>query len=99
MDIPIMVKTALQEIDQDAEIILFGSRARGDHSMESDWDFLILSRQGDSIQHRDKIREALYEIELISGQVITPIFEHPDSWIRLQQTSFFKEVRKDGVPV
>ena len=36
------VKQTIHEIEPDADIILYGSRARGDAHPESDWDFLIL---------------------------------------------------------
>ena len=36
------VKQTVHEIEPEAEIILYGSRARGDANSESDWDFLIL---------------------------------------------------------
>lgn len=36
------VKQSVHEIEPDADIILYGSRARGDAHAESDWDFLIL---------------------------------------------------------
>ena len=36
------VKKAVNEIEPDAEIILYGSRSRGDSTTESDWDLLIL---------------------------------------------------------
>ncbi len=38
------VKTAIQDVVPDAEIILYGSRARGTAHPDSDWDFLILFR-------------------------------------------------------
>jgi len=39
------VKEAVYEISPNADIILFGSRSRGDYTEESDWDFLILIDQ------------------------------------------------------
>jgi len=36
------IKHAVHEVEPDAEIILYGSRSRGDALAESDWDFLIL---------------------------------------------------------
>ena len=36
------VKQTIHEIEPEADIILYGSRARGDAHPESDWDFLIL---------------------------------------------------------
>jgi predicted nucleotidyltransferase len=37
------VKQTVKEFDPNAEVILFGSRARGDYKKDSDWDFLILT--------------------------------------------------------
>lgn len=37
------VKQAVRELDPEAEIVLYGSRARGEAGRESDWDFLIPS--------------------------------------------------------
>ena len=34
------VKQLIHQIEPEAEIILFGSRARGDAAPDSDWDFL-----------------------------------------------------------
>jgi predicted nucleotidyltransferase len=36
------VKQAVHEVEPEADIVLYGSRARGDAHAESDWDFLIL---------------------------------------------------------
>jgi predicted nucleotidyltransferase len=37
------VKSAINSVDPQAKVILFGSRARGDEKQSSDWDFLILA--------------------------------------------------------
>lgn len=36
------IRQAVREVEPDAEIILYGSRSRGDAVLESDWDLLIL---------------------------------------------------------
>jgi predicted nucleotidyltransferase len=36
------VKTAVHALSPEAEIILYGSRAKGTARADSDWDFLIL---------------------------------------------------------
>ncbi|MER3497893.1 MAG: hypothetical protein C4308_04290 [Chitinophagaceae bacterium] len=37
------IKKAVLQIDHSADVILFGSWARGDFKDESDWDILILT--------------------------------------------------------
>ncbi len=52
------VKQAILEIEPRAEIVLYGSRSRGDFGEESDWDFLVLvegtvdDERIDNIRHR-----------------------------------------------
>ena len=57
------VKNAVQEIEVEAEILLYGSRARGDSIDQSDWDFLILLDGKVDDKRTDRIRHRLYEVE------------------------------------
>jgi len=58
------VKRAVAEREPDADIVLYGSRARGDATADSDWDFLVLvngqvdERRKRAIRHR--LRESTY---------------------------------------
>jgi len=38
-----LIRKNVDEIDDNAEIILYGSRARGDERQDSDWDILVLT--------------------------------------------------------
>jgi predicted nucleotidyltransferase len=42
----VRVKEIVHQYDPRADIILYGSRARGDATPDSDWDHLILAHQG-----------------------------------------------------
>jgi len=42
MPILIKIKESVREVEPESEIMLFGSRARGDERADSDWDLLIL---------------------------------------------------------
>ncbi len=42
------------------KIILFGSRARGDHREESDWDILVIVSDNTSSQKTKQLRRNLY---------------------------------------
>lgn len=48
------IKNRVREKDRAAEVILFGSRARGDAKPESDWDILILLNQPEVTRARGR---------------------------------------------
>lgn len=84
-------------MDDKAEVILFGSRARGDFHNESDWDFLILLDEGEDFKVRNIIREKLFNKELETGEIFSLIVHSREYWERLQLSYFYKEVSKDGI--
>lgn len=82
-----------------SEIILYGSRSRGDALSDSDWDFLILVDGPTSDERTDRIRHRLYEIEWESGEVISSIVRNREEWDGdLYQTMpFHQRVRQEGM--
>lgn len=93
------VKQTVHEIEPDAEIILYGSRARGDAHSESDWDFLILLDGMVDDARTDSIRHRLYDIEWDCGEVLSSIVRSRQEWdTPLHQiTPFSKVVREQGI--
>ncbi len=82
-----------------ADIILYGSRARLEADLESDWDFLILLDQQPDQQIVAELRDRLYELELESDTVLSTIVRSRDEWnSELYSILPFKEiVERDGV--
>ena len=74
------VKRAVREMEPDAEIILYGSRAREDSQAQSDWDFLVLVDSPVNDERTDKIRHRLYEIEWESDEVLCCIVRSREEW-------------------
>lgn len=81
-----------------ARAILFGSRARGDARVDSDWDILILldkdritSDDMDSISY--PIRELGWELD----EMLNPIMYTSKEWESKSFTPFYKNVMKEGV--
>jgi len=74
------VKQAVNEMEPDAEIILYGSRAREDSRIQSDWDFLVLINGPVNDERTDKIRHRLYEIEWESDEVLCCIVRNRQEW-------------------
>jgi len=50
--------------DNVSNVYLFGSRAKGKNHQDSDYDVLILLNEDYNWTYKDKIIEAIYEIEL-----------------------------------
>ena len=58
------IKTQVLKEDENASLILFGSRARGDFREDSDWDLLILTSKDLGYQVKRKLRDDIYDVEL-----------------------------------
>jgi predicted nucleotidyltransferase len=93
------VKQAVHEIEPDADIILYGSRARGDAHAESDWDFLILLDGEVDDARTDAIRHRLYEIEWDAGEVLSSIVRSRQEWDTplYQVMPLSKAIREQGI--
>jgi predicted nucleotidyltransferase len=70
------VKQAVHQIEPEVEIILYGSRARGDAHAESDWDFLILLHGKVDDGRTDRVRHRLYDLEWACGEVLPQFNEY-----------------------
>lgn len=93
------IAKTIHDNDPQAEVYLFGSRARGDSKPDSDWDILILvneSRVTNDIE--DKFREDLYDIELESGQVISTFVYPKDYWQNsLIYSPLYDNVKREAI--
>ena len=74
------LKEKLLQKFPNVEIILYGSKARGDSDEESDIDLLILLDSEVSRQVREKITEITYDLELKYDVVFGIIVEDRDFW-------------------
>jgi predicted nucleotidyltransferase len=56
-----LIRRTIDSIDPKAEVILYGSRARGDEHADSDWDILILTDYPVDLETENKFRDKLYD--------------------------------------
>ena len=85
-------------IDPKAEIILYGSRARGDDRPDSDWDILILTDYPVDLEKERKFRNNLYDLELETGESFSLFIYSKSDWTTKQRiTPFYQNVSQEGV--
>ena len=88
---------ALQEEfgDDVQDVWLFGSRARGDHSAESDYDFLIVAA-GSRAATRVRVAAIENSILLQYGSVFAGVVYPPDLWQRAKHAPLGRTVMREG---
>ncbi|WP_375580960.1 nucleotidyltransferase domain-containing protein [Marivirga tractuosa] len=86
------IKSEVSKLDNTAEIIHFGSTARGDFNRESDIDIIILvDKKPADFQEEINLKYPLYEIEIESGIIISPIIMTKSEWNTNKNKSIFLE--------
>ncbi len=93
------VKATIRQIDPQAEVILFGSRARGDAREDSDWDFLVLTSLEESTETERLFWNALLEIELSSCTVITALIHAQHKEPDRRTSPLYQNIKQEGVTV
>jgi len=84
-----------------AEVYLYGSRARGNAKRLSDWDILILlNSKNISFDLETKFMNEFYEVELETGEIISPLVYTKSDWNeRLSITPLYENIKKEGVRI
>lgn len=93
------IKTIVAEKFPDAKIYLYGSRARNNASLNSDWDLLILINE-DKIDPdlEREITYPIYDLEFETGEVISPMVYSEKEWNeKYSFTSYHSNISKEGI--
>ena len=88
------IKRRIRQVAPDAEIYLYGSRARGEESTNSDWDVLILvERAKIDYTFEKQLTYPLYDLEFETGQLISPMVYTKQQWYTdYKKTPFYQEI-------
>ena len=73
-------KKAITQVAADAEVILYGSRARGDAEEYSDYDILVVVGGQASVPLHKKMIESIYPLELETDAVLTLAIYNKEQW-------------------
>ena len=95
-----LLKGRLQELLRDSlvNLVLFGSRARGDYEESSDVDVAVIVR-GLSRELKDRIYREVAAIELDHGQLISLLVFSEQEFNRLRERErrIAKDILEEGV--
>ncbi len=95
-----MIRNYINAIDPRADVILYGSRARGDERPDSDWDILILTDNAADLVTERKFRNILYDLELETGEALSVFVYSKSDWQTRQRiTPFFHNVSREGIRI
>ena len=95
-----MIRTLVKEIDPAADVILYGSRARGDNHPDSDWDILILVDAEADLEYERIFRHKLYDLELEIGEAFSITVYNKTDWkSRYWMTPLYKNVSREGIRI
>lgn len=95
------VKNAVHVLSPAAEIILYGSRARGTAGYDSDWDFVVLLPSTSDKILEAQIKDRLYDVELETDTVLSSIIRSKEEWMsaRYAVIPLRQQVESDGVAI
>ena len=91
--------TVVDKNAPDSEVYLYGSQARGNAEKLSDWDLLILlNRRSISFELETKFMNEFYDLELETGEVISPLIYSKSDWNRnYSVTPLFENIKNEGI--
>jgi predicted nucleotidyltransferase len=92
------IKKAVLDVDADAELILFGSRARGDYRKSSDWDLLVLTDKTVDWSVKKILRKPLFKIEEENKIDLNTTIVNKKNWSnKFSNHPLFYEIKKEGI--
>ena len=92
-----MISFRIKQKDPGAEVILFGSHARGQANKESDWDILILiDKPKENRTVEEKYRDEMFHLELELGEPISTFVYSKNDWeTRFVYTPLYQNIKKE----
>ena len=94
-----LIKARIKQKNPFADVILFGSHARGQSHKDSDWDILILLNQPNVNRLIEKeYRDELFDIELEIGEPISSFIFSKSDWEQKHEiTPLYQNIKKEGI--
>lgn len=94
-----LIRERIRKKNPKAQVMLFGSRAKGNATTNSDWDILILLNSPKVTREKEKeYREELFEVELEIGEPISTFVFSKNEWeSKHSVTPLYQNIKTDGI--
>ena len=93
-----MIRDTIREAEPTAQIILYGSRARGDAREDSDWDVLdIVDKPRLTLKERGNIQYPIWDKGLDVGEEINVFSYTRRQWEQAPPSMFKHNVMNEGI--
>ena len=84
-------------LPKDAQLLLYGSRARGDYHEGSDWDLLILLNRPQESYDFQNIAYPIMELGFDLGEYFSVQTYSQEEWEALRFLPYYKNVEQDKI--
>ena len=93
------IKQNVHEVEPDAEVWLYGSRARREARSDSDWDILVLSsKENLTFKDEETFMDHICDLMVETGQAIQLFVYGKQEWhLRHSITPFYKNVQSEAI--
>ncbi|MCA1670626.1 MAG: nucleotidyltransferase domain-containing protein [Thermomicrobia bacterium] len=93
------IRETVHAIEPTAQVILYGSRARGDADPDSDWDLLVLLAGEVTNERERSVRYHLYDLERQTDTVLSTAVRSKEKWHsgHYAVIPFHRNVTREGI--
>ena len=86
-----------QLLPEDAHLLLYGSRARGDYREGSDWDLLVLLNRPQEASDFQNIAYPIMELGFDLGEYFSVQIYSQEEWEAIRFLPYYKNVEQDKI--
>lgn len=94
-----LIKQNVHEVEPTAQVLLYGSRARGEARADSDWDILVLSRKDKlTFKEEEQFMDHIADLMVETGQAIQLFAYGNKDWHQRHSiTPFYKSIQQEAI--
>jgi len=96
-----IIRRSTKEILPDSKVLLFGSRVRKDYSIDSDYDFLVITKKSVDI-HQKRLYKSQLRKKLAKYKIPADILIQSETEVEVKKEiigHIIREILKEGISI